>query len=91
MECFHISLDAHGVGTIVCSQCGTWSVVNLHRQYPQILALVGAKRAAITCRCGAVFQALFDLRCHLHKAIQGRVLPCPSTAKGEGYVHAGAD
>ena len=58
---------------MMCPQCGTWSVVNLHRQYPQVLALVGETRAAITCRRGAVFQALFDLRCHLHKAIQGRV------------------
>jgi hypothetical protein len=70
MECLHISLDAQAVGTVVCPQCDYERVVNLHRQCPQVLALVGEKRATITCRCGAVFQALFDLRRHVRKAVQ---------------------
>jgi hypothetical protein len=70
MECLHISLDAQAVGTVVCPECGTRRVVNLHRQCPQVLALVGEKRATITCRCGAAFQALFDLRRHVRKTVQ---------------------
>ena len=70
MKCLHISLDAQAVGTMVWPQYGTQRVVNLHRQCSQVLALVGEKRAIITCRCGAVFQALFDLWRHLRKAVQ---------------------
>jgi hypothetical protein len=83
MECLYISLDAHTVGPIVCPQCSTRSAVNLHRQYLQVLALVGEPRAAMICRCGAVFQALVDLRCHL-RSLQGRVpiLPIHSRRRG---------
>jgi hypothetical protein len=89
MECLHISLDAQAVGTTVCPQCGTRSVVHVHRQYPQVFALVGAKRAAITCRCGAVFQAFFNLRCHLHKAIQGGVRNLPIHSRRRGICLRG--
>ena len=89
MECFHISLDTRAVGTIVCPQCGTRRVVKLHRQYPQVLALVGEKCAAITCRCWAVFQAFFDLRCHLRKAIQGRVRLLPIHSRRRGICPRG--
>jgi len=72
MECIHIYLDAQYVGMMVCPQCRTRRVVNVPRQCPHILPVVGKRNITTTCRCGAIFAAYFDLRRHLRKAVQLR-------------------
>jgi hypothetical protein len=90
MECLHISLEVQAVGTMVGPQFGTRSVVYLPRHSPPILALVVEKRAAMPCRYGTVFQALFDLwRCHLHKAVCGRVRILPIHSRRRGICPRG--
>ena len=72
MECIHIYLDAQYVGTMACPQCRTSRVVNVPRQCPQVLAVIGKRSVTTTCRCGAIFAAYFDLRRHPRKAVQLR-------------------
>ena len=59
MECIPLYLNAQAVGILVCPQCGAQRTVNLRQLCPQVLTIVGEKRATITCRCGAVFQSLW--------------------------------
>lgn len=70
MECIPLYLNAQAVGILVCPQCGAQRTVNLRQRCPQVLTIVGEKRATITCRCGAVFQVLVDMRGHPRKAVQ---------------------
>ena len=89
MECFHISLNAQAVGTTMCpsaasgvssistgsaSKSSHWSAKNV----PPLPAAVGLS-----------FRPLFDLRRHLHRALQGRVrLPAHPQPK-EGTCRRG--
>ena len=72
MECIRIYLDAQHVGIMACPQCRTRRVVNVPRQCPQVLAVIGKQSVTTTCRCGAIFAAYFDLRRHLRKTVQFR-------------------
>jgi hypothetical protein len=86
MECL---CAAQTVGTLECAHGGIWRGSNLYWQSSLILALVGEQRAASICCYGAIFQALFDLRCHLHKAIQGRVRILPIHSRRRGICPRG--
>ena len=70
MECVHIYLDAQYMGTMACPQCRTRRVVHVPQQCPQVLPVIGKRHATVTCRCGAIFEAFFDLRRHLRKEVQ---------------------
>ena len=91
MECLHISLEAQAVGTMMCpivaSGVSSISTGNgsksshwLTRNVPPFPAAVGLSfRPFLTC--GAICTKSYRVGC----------VSCPSTAEGEGYVHAGTD
>ena len=91
MECFHISLEAQAVGTMVYAQCGTQRIVHLYRQCPQVLALFGEKRVIITCRCGLSFRPVLPCGATCTKPCKGRVRILPIHSRRRGYVHEGTD
>ena len=91
MECFHISLESHAVGTMVHLQCGTQRFIHLHRQCPQVLALFGEKRATITCHCGLSFRPVLTCVVTRTQPFKGRMHILLINSRRRGYGHEGTD
>ena len=92
MERFHTSLDAHALGTLVCPQCGTPSVITISTgSTPKSSPWSASNVPPLPAAVGLSFRPILTCSATCTKLYRVGCVPCPSTAEGEGYVHEGTD